>query len=176
MGEREGVGAHLLSAVHDRELREGLTHLQAVVLPELPPEDDTRPRDAHAALQGVVDHGVVDRGIIAPVHARGRLSVHRTREALMGLLGDEGHERRQELGEGLQDLKEGEVSARLVRVLSSLPEAAPGATHVPVGQVVHELNEPGDDVVEPVALHLRVHITDEALEHAERPAIDLCAL
>ena len=59
-------------------------------------------------------------------------------QVLVQLLGQERHEGRQQAGEGGQRLVEGIVGRGLVRVVLALPEAAPAAAHVPVGEQIHE--------------------------------------
>ena len=77
--------------MNDRELRQGLAHLQAMILPQLPAEGHAGSRYGHPSLEHLVNSLYVYLGIITPVNARRRSVIHRTGDALVCLLSQEGH-------------------------------------------------------------------------------------
>ncbi len=131
------VAVRRLVDYHD--LPQGLAGLYGCRVAGCPPEAHDTPRRRHPPRESPVHQRLLVSRPVSKVNALGRLRVRVRDEVLVERFCDERGEGCGELRHGHEALVEGGVGRLLVRVVLTLPETAPAAPHVPVGELVHEL-------------------------------------
>ena len=153
-----------------------LTDFDAGVFAQFTAEGNHPADDGDAALKVLIDKALVHLRVIAPVDAGRGIAVNFTHQALVHFLGEEGHERGQNLGKGNQNLIEGLEGRALVGAVLGLPETHAVGTDIPVGEVVDEGNQTRNHRVQTIAFHARVDIAHQTLGYRENPAVRLGAI
>ncbi len=151
--------------------------------PQRSAERDDPAHHGHVGLEAGIDETQVGFGVVGVVDAGRSVAVALLHDqALVHGLGDERQDRCHELAERDENLVEGGEGCQGVplrggaSLVALPPEPTPGAADVPVGEIVHEIDERWNHRIEVVALHLIVDLLDEALQHRQDPPIDLGAV
>ena len=114
--------SHFRLTRDDRERRQRLPDLQFVILAQLAAKAHNATDDSNVVFKLGIDQGRIHLWEVAPVNTGRRRRSDRDHQALIDFLGDERHERRQDLGESHQHLVQRGVGIRLVARVVALPE------------------------------------------------------
>mmetsp|Transcript_20687 Transcript_20687/g.63286 ORF Transcript_20687/g.63286 Transcript_20687/m.63286 type:complete len:203 (+) Transcript_20687:1145-1753(+) len=116
----------------------------------------------HSRCVNLWDHEEVDR-LEGARHDKLKILVH--------VLGEEGRERRHHAAKHHHHLEEC-VQRRVPLIAAGVPcESLLVHANVPIGQVVDELDQPGNYGIQTIRLHLRTHEFDETVCRGQDPAV-----
>ena len=105
------------------------------------------------------------------MYAFGRGGVHAAHEVLVHLLGHEGHEGSDHLGQRDQHRVEGDERGFLGIVHALAPEALAAAAHIPVAQIVHKLGDGAGGFGDAVVAQVVVYALDQLIEAGQHPLV-----
>ena len=105
------------------------------------------------------------------MHALGSGFIHAANQILINVLRHEGHEGRDDLGQGDQHVVQSGESGFLGVVHTLAPETLAAAAHVPVAQVIHKLGDGAGGFGDQEVGQVFIHGLDQLVQTAEDPLV-----